>query len=77
MDKLATRKKFFTKFLREFRIGLRSEDQPFVDQLIQDLTDISLIIPPTANDQYSFREIIMLIALINQKKIHSFPQNRN
>ena len=70
MDKSTSRKYFFKKFLQEFRTGLRLEDQPFVDQLVEDLTAISLIIPPSTNDQYSFREIIMLIALINQKKIH-------
>ena len=74
MDKTTTRKDFFTKFLQEFRTGLRAEDQPFVDQLIQDLTDLSLIISPTVHNQYSFREIIMLISLINQKKIHSLPR---
>lgn len=75
MDKTPIRKEFFTKFLQEFRTGLRSEDQPFVDQLVQDLTDISLIIPPAVHNQYSFREIIMLIALINQKKMHSLERN--
>ena len=67
---------FFTQFLREFRMGLRSEDQPFVDQLIQELIAISLIIPPSNPDhQYSFREILMLIALINQRKIHKIKSN--
>ena len=70
MDKSTSRELFFKKFLHEFRTGLRTEDQPFVDQLVTDLTAISLIIPPSVGDQYSFREIIMLIALINQKKIH-------
>lgn len=62
---------FFKNFLREYRLGLRTEEQPFLDKLIQDLTDISKIIPPANNKQYSFREIIMLVALINQKKIQN------
>ena len=70
MDKSTSREHFFKKFLQEFRTGLRSEDQTIFDQLVKDLTAISLIIPPSASDQYSFREIIMLITLINQKKIH-------
>ena len=72
MSKSNPHEVFFTQFFREFRTGLRSEDQPIVDQLIKDLTAISLIIPPSSNNQYSFREIIMLVALINQKKIHEF-----
>ena len=70
MDKSNDKKDFFTKFLQEFRTGLRSEDQTILDQLIQELTDLSLVIPPSTNNQYTFREILMLIALINQKKIH-------
>ncbi len=70
MDKSNDKKDFFTKFLQEFRTGLRSEDQPILDQLIQELTDLSLVIPPSTNNQYTFREILMLITLINQKKIH-------
>jgi len=70
-------KNFFTKFLREFRAGLRTEDQPWVDQLIQDLTDISLIIPPSGSDhQYNFREILILMALINQKQISSIKSKK-
>ena len=70
MDKSNDKKDFFTKFLQEFRTGLRSEDQTILDQLIQELTDLSLVIPPSTNNQYTFREILMLITLINQKKIH-------
>ena len=66
-----SKKIFFTKFFREFRLGLRSEEQPLIDMLIQDLTAISLIIPPSStNHQYSFREILMLIILQNQKTIN-------
>lgn len=61
---------FFTKFFREFRAGLRSAEQPLIDQLIEDLTDLSLIIPPSSlSNQYNFREILMLIILVNQMKI--------
>lgn len=63
---------FFEKFFHEFRMGLRSEDQPFVDKLVQDLVEISKIIPPAKNGQYSFRETLMLIALINQRAIQKF-----
>lgn len=62
---------FFTKFLREFRAGLRIEDQPFIDQLVQDLTALGKQLPPSGSDhQYTFREILMFIALLNQKQIH-------
>ena len=70
MTKPHSQETFFKQFFREFRSGLRSDDQPFIDQLIKDLTAISLIIPPSTNNHYTFREIIMLITLINQKKIH-------
>lgn len=70
-----TRELFFKNFLREFRTGLRIADQPVVDQLIKDLTEISLTIPPSTHDQYTFREIIMLITLINQKTIHELKTN--
>ena len=75
MSTETTTKHFFEQFFREFKMGLRSEDQPFVDKLIQDLVDISKIIPPTKAGQYSFRETLMLIALINQKLIHSLKSN--
>ena len=75
MTDATSKEVFFANFLREFRTGLRIKDQLFVDQLIKDLTDISLIIPPSMHDQYTFREIIMLIALINQKKIHEMKTN--
>ena len=68
MDENNNREKFFQSFFREFRAGLRIEDQPVIDSLITDLLTISQVIPPT-NKQYSFREIIMLTAVINQKKI--------
>ncbi len=70
MTDVTTNEKFFKDFLREFRTGLRIKDQPILDQLIKDLTDMSLLIPPSMHNQYTFREIIMLMALINQKKIH-------
>ena len=47
---------FFTKFLREIRAGLRIEDQPYIDQLIQDLTALSKQLPPSGSDhQYTIR----------------------
>lgn len=62
------RENYFTHFLREFKAGLRIDDQQFVNKLVKDLVAISMEIPPQ-NKQYSFREIIMLMALINQKKL--------
>jgi hypothetical protein len=59
---------FFTRFFREFRTGLRIEDQPIIDKLIENLAEISLSIPPT-HGTYSFREILMLVALVNQRII--------
>jgi len=60
---------FFSNFLREFKAGLRLEDKTYVDELIQDLLELSLIIPPEKGNYYTFREVLMLMALINQKKI--------
>lgn len=68
---------FFKKFLHEYRLGLRIEEQPFLDKLIQDLTDISQIFPPHDKNQYGFREILMLTMLINQKKIHAYLEKKN
>ena len=62
--------KQFTTFLREFRTGLRYEHQSYIDKLVKDLVKISMEIPPQ-NKEYSFREILILIALINQKIINS------
>lgn len=74
MTESTAKELFFKNFLREFRAGLRIADQPIVDQLIKELTEISLTIPPSAHDQYTFREIIMLITLINQKTIHELKK---
>jgi hypothetical protein len=46
--------KFFTEFLREFRVGLRFEHQLYIDELVKDLVKISMEIPPQ-NERYSFR----------------------
>lgn len=72
---MTTTEEFFKKFFREYRLGLRVEEQPFLDKLIQDLTDISQIIPPQNNNQYSFREILMLTMLINQRRLHEQLQS--
>ena len=66
---------FFTQFLREFRTGLRREDQTFVDKLVKDLVAISMEIPPQGN-QYSFREILMLMVILNQKKIDKIKREK-
>ena len=68
---MKTNEEFFKNFLREYRLGLRTDEQPILDQLIQDLINISQLIPPTNGSYYSFREILMLITLINQKKIQN------
>ena len=69
---MTTNEIFFKNFLREYRLGLRTDEQPILDKLVQDLVSISQLIPPTNGSQYSFREILMLITLINQKKIQLF-----
>ena len=61
---------FFKKFFREFRAGLRIQDQPVLDKLIDDLVEISKIIQPARSDgQYTFREILILIMLLNQERL--------
>lgn len=65
-----SQEKFFRNFLREFKAGLRLDDKNYVDELIQDLLEISLVIPPMNGKQFTFREILMLMTFINQKKLH-------
>lgn len=73
-NKIIDHEKFFRNFLWEFKAGLRLEDKSYVETLIQDLVNISLVIPPTQGKQYTFREILMLMTLINQKTIATLEQ---
>lgn len=59
---------FFTEFLREFRAGLRVEYQLYIDKLVNDLVKISMEIPPN-NKIYSFREVLILVSLVIQRKL--------
>lgn len=65
MAETTTHEEFFRNFLREFKAGLRLQDKNIVDELVKDLIEISLVIPPERGNQYTFREMIMLLALIN------------
>ncbi|MHA2365148.1 MAG: hypothetical protein ACXAC7_14410 [Candidatus Hodarchaeales archaeon] len=68
MNLESKQKKFFKDFFLEFQQGLRFADQKIMDQLIDDLTEISLKIPPR-QQHYSFREVLLLTSLIVEKKI--------
>ena len=62
------RKQFFLEFFREVQHGLRGSDKTTLAILIEDLITLSQDIPPH-HTEYTFREILVLIALVMEKKL--------
>ena len=60
------RRIFFQNFFQEVEMGLRGSDKEVLNSLIEDLVEISQDVPPQ-HLNYTFREILMLMSLINQK----------
>lgn len=67
-------KQFFMEFFQQVQHGLRGSDKMALEILIEDLVKISQDIPPR-HVEYTFREILMLTALIIEKKLNKLSSN--
>lgn len=68
MNRKPVNRQIFKQFFDEFKHGLGFQNQEVFVSLIDELLKISGEIP-SKHKHYSFREILMMLALINERKL--------